>query len=407
MSWKRRVVISSMGMISPLGDAPGRILESLKAGRVQFRPSSVDPDVVVCPVESFHPRSFLGPCKDSRYLNRGALLAAAAAMTAIRECGIPEHERSHAGLFVGVGPNLDIGGEFPNVQEGKLDRPALQALWILRFLPNTAASVISKLAQIHGENLTVSTACAASLQAVGEGFRRIRDGYLDLAFVGGGDSRLSPGGILAYKKAQALCVGISPPDRAMRPFDQDRAGFVPGEGGAFFLLEELEHARKRNARILAEIRGYGSSLDGHSMTAPDGEGRGARKAVGRALEEAQIKPAEIDVIFAHGTSTPLNDEVEAHLIEELYPGGSPPVVALKSWMGHMASACGALELGITLLCMKEKYLPRIRNLRTPCNPRVRFLTSDLSLPFRTGILENFGFGGQNAALVIRRYEPDE
>jgi len=405
MSGKRRVVISSSGVISSLGDTPGRILESLKEGRVGFRPSSADPQVAVCPVAGFRPKSFLGPCKDSRYLHRGALFAAAAAMIAVRECGIAGEERSGAGLFVGVGPNLDIGGEFPSVAEGKLDRPDLQALWILRFLPNTAASVISKLAQIHGENLTVTTACAASLQAIGEGFRRIREGHLDLAFAGGGDSRLSPGGILAYKKAHALCVGAFPPDRAMRPFDVDRAGFVPGEGGAFFLLEELEHARRRNAPILAEVCGYGSSLDGYSMTAPDREGKGARRAVEKALREARVAPSEIDVVFSHGTSTPLNDEVEARLIEELYPEGSPPIVALKSWIGHIASACGALELGIALYCMRDGYLPGIRNLRAPCNPRVRFLDHEVNLSCRTAIIQNFGFGGQNAALVIRRYEP--
>jgi len=134
------------------------------------------------------------------------------------------------------------------------------ALWMLKFLPNTAASVIAKLAGIHGENQTLTTACSASMQAIGEAFRKIRDGYIELAFAGGGDSRLSKSSILAYKKAHALCDGTGSPERASRPFDNSRNGFVPGEGGAFFLLEELEHAKSRGAKIYCEICGYGADI---------------------------------------------------------------------------------------------------------------------------------------------------
>ncbi|MGC9976807.1 MAG: beta-ketoacyl-[acyl-carrier-protein] synthase family protein, partial [Syntrophales bacterium] len=309
-----------------------------------------------------------------------------------------------AGLFVGAGPNLDIGGEFPEIREGKIDRDDLQALWILKFLPNTAASVIAKLSGTHGENLTVCTACSASLQAIGEAFRKIKNGYLDRALAGGGDSRLSPGGILAYRKASALYTGDSEPNKASRPFDCSRNGFVPGEGGAFFLLEELEKAKERGAQIYGEICGYGSSMDASNMTAPQGTGRWGIMAVLSALQEAEMSPSQIDVISTHGTGTLLNDEGEANLIGEIYSSCNPQVIAMKSWVGHTASACGAVELALSLICMQENYIPEIRNLKDPCRGKINFIRNGGTFLFGTCVIENFGFGGQNGALIVKRRE---
>jgi 3-oxoacyl-[acyl-carrier-protein] synthase II len=401
---RRRVAITSVGILSSLGQNSGEVMFSLKTGRVAFARPAFDGSVVTCPIENFDVKASTGPFKEARYLNRGARLAVAAAMEAVRSSGLPKELLARAGLFAGVGPNLDIGGEFPDIHKGDLERRDLQALWILRFLPNTAASVVAKLAGIHGENLTVSTACAASLQAVGEAYRRIKDGYLDLALAGGGDSRLSGGGILAYKKAQALYIGNGPPDQASRPFDAGRSGFVPGEGGAFFLLEEWERARERGAEIYGEICGYGSSMDGYSMTAPDRNGDGGRMAVLNALEESEMDASRVETIAAHGTSTFLNDEREADLIAGIFGENYPAVIALKSWIGHAASACGALELAVSLFCMKEGFLPAIRNLRNPCRRKIHFLREGRAFSFRTFLIENFGFGGQNSALIIRRVE---
>ncbi|MGZ6238125.1 MAG: beta-ketoacyl-[acyl-carrier-protein] synthase family protein, partial [Syntrophales bacterium] len=309
-----------------------------------------------------------------------------------------------AGLFVGAGPNLDIGGEFPEIRGGKIDREDLQAVWILRFLPNTAASAIAKLSGIHGENLTVCTACSASLQAIGEAFRKIKNGYLDRALAGGGDSRLSPGGILAYKKAGALYKGDCEPDKASRPFDLRRSGFVPGEGGAFFLLEELEKAKERGAQMYGEICGYGSSMDASNMTAPESTGKWGRRAVLSALQEAGMSPSQINLISAHGTGTLLNDEGEAILVDEVYGGCNPQVIALKSWIGHTASACGSMELALSLICMQENYVPEIRNMKEPCRRKINFVRNGGTSSFDTCIIENFGFGGQNAALIVKRGE---
>jgi 3-oxoacyl-[acyl-carrier-protein] synthase II len=369
--------------------------------RVRFERSATDREIATCPIDGFHLKAHSGRFKNLRYLNRGAALSVAAAMNAVKDAGLDADDFSAMGLFVGAGPNLDLGGEFPDIQSGRLPVERLQALWILRFLPNTAASVISALAGIHGDSLTVSTACTASLQAIGEAFRRIRYGFLETALAGGGDSRLNPGGILAYKTAQALFRPKEDPKREYAPFDKSRNGFIPGEGGAFFLLESIDHARARGARIVAEICGYGSSSDGHGMTAPMPDGKWPERAVRSALEETRTSPETVDLVAAHGTGTPLNDAMEANLIARLYGNRGPGVIALKSWVGHTASACGAVELALLLVCLGAGFAPEIRNLSEPCHEDVDFVRSPTAASPRRVVLQSFGFGGQNSALLIK------
>lgn len=405
MKKKRKVVITGMGVCSSLGFSETEILENFQREKVVFSRSSFDPEVVVSPIQDFELQDFTGRFKDRRYLTRGGEFATAAAMSAIKDAGMAEEMPANAGSFLGVGPNMDMGHELPNIQDGKIREKELKALWMLRFLPNTTASVISKLTGIHGENATLTTACAASLQAIGEGFRKIRDGYLDVALAGGGDSRISPGGILAFKKAGALFTGSNDPETASRPFDVNRNGFVPGEGGAVFVLEEISHAKSRGAKICAEILGYGSSMDGHSMTAPDPEGTYAKEALLRAMDDARVTAEEIDVISAHGTGTLLNDEMEASLIDHMFSNKKPQVTAFKSWIGHTATACGAMELALALVCMRNRFLPRVRYLEKPCHDKVNFIRENGPVSFDHMLLENFGFGGQNAAVIIRRVRP--
>ncbi len=401
----KRVVITAFGVISSLGFSTSEIMDSLRSGRTAFTRPRFDPDVAVCPIDgAFNLKDFTGRYKNARYLNRGARFAVAAAMSAVGQAKLPGGMLAEAGLFVGAGPNLDIGEDFPGVQAGELDHQSLAALWILKYLPNTPASAISDLAGIHGENATIGTACSASLQAIGEAFRKIRCGYLNLALAGGGDSRISPGGILGYRKAQALWTGNGRCEEEYAPFDCSRKGFVPGEGGAFFLLEELEHAKARGARILCEVCGFGASMDGCNMTAPDPAGTWGEKAVRGALEEAAVSPSDIDVVSAHGTGTLLNDEMEANLIARVYGDHRPQIIAIKSWTGHLSAACGAMELAVGLACMENGYLPQIRNLREPCKDGLDFVRTARNAAVGTMMLENFGFGGQNAALVVRGWK---
>jgi 3-oxoacyl-[acyl-carrier-protein] synthase II len=225
---------------------------------------------------------------------------------------------------------------------------------------------------------------------------------LQSALAGGGDSRLSSGALLAYQKAQALYQGSELPREAQRPFDERRSGFVPGEGSAFFVLENAEQALERRAPIQAEVCGYGASMDGDAMTAPRPDGRWAEQAVRSALAQAGMTPEKIDLISAHGTGTPLNDEVEARMIQRVFDPYRPVVLALKSWIGHLAAACGAVELALCLCALRTGIWPWIRNLDTPCNPRLNYLRSgDRFTAPENLLLQNFGFGGQNAALVIR------
>ncbi|MBU1171381.1 MAG: beta-ketoacyl-[acyl-carrier-protein] synthase family protein [Proteobacteria bacterium] len=402
---KNRVVITSMGLFSSLGSDPEAIVENILKDRVTFERPVYDPTTAVSPVHDFNLKDHTGRFKDARYLNRGVEFALAAALKAINASKLRPDQCERAGLFVGSGPNMDLGGECPDIRDGQIVQDPLPALFLLRFLPNTAASAISRLAGIHGENLSVGSACAASMMAVGEAFRKVKDGYLDLAFAGGGDSRLSPGGILAYKKAQALWQGIEDPRQTYAPFDVCRTGFVAGEGGASVLIESLDHAKARGARILAEICGYGSAMDGYTMTAPEPQGTWAEHAVQHALSEAGLNPGDVDLISTHGTGTVLNDRMEAGMIQRVFKGHSPKITALKSWIGHLASACGAVELALCLSCLELGLFPGVRNLVEPLNPELHFLKAPTSMNPRTILLENFGFGGQNSALVIQSWKP--
>ena len=399
----RRVVITAMGAVTSLGDDAHSIADSIRQDRVSFQRYAPDSPIVVAPIMHFDVRRHTGRHKNLRYLNRGAAMAVATATLAVRNARLSEAQHRRAGLFVGAGPNLDLGTECPQIDAGKISDDGLPALWMLRFLPNTAASAIAQLTGIHGENLSLGNACAASLQAVGEAYRRIRHGDLDLAVAGGGDSRLSDGALLAYHKAGALFCGEDPPETASRPFDTSRQGFVPGEGGAFFVLESADHAIQRGASVLAEVRGYGATLDGHAMAAPQPDGLWAEQAVRRALAQAGLAPEAIDLISAHGTGTTLNDAVEAAMIQRVFEERQPVVVALKSWIGHLASACGAAELAISLIALQTGQWPHIRNLAAPCNTALNYLREKSAVDPSHLLLQNFGFGGQNAALVVGRW----
>lgn len=397
----RSVVITGLGIISSLGEQPDDIAQNIQMERVTFQYAPDDPKIVVAPVLHFDVRAYTGRHKNLRYLNRGAAMGVAAAVQAVDAAGLTSAQCRQAGVFFGAGPNLDVGGECPDIANGRIAADPPAALWLLRFLPNTAVSTIAQLLGCHGDNATVGTACAASLQAIGEAFRKIKDGYLEVALAGGGDSRLSAGALLAYQKAGALYDGACDPRAASRPFDEQRQGFVPGEGGACFVLESAEHASARKATVLAEVCGYGATLDGYAMTAPQPDGCWAEAAVRDALAEADLAPGQIRMVSAHGTGTALNDAVEAALIQRVFEHPLPKVLALKSWIGHLASACGAVELALCLTARLSGVWPVIRNLDAPGNTSLNYVRRSHEGTVGPLVIQNFGFGGQNAVLVIR------
>lgn len=387
---KKRVVVTDVRVISAAGNTLEELSHSFGNGAF---PEIKDYTI---PLADFDLKRHIGRHKDIKYLSRGSQFGAACALGIARD--LPEKDLGDAALYLGAGPNFDL------TQAGG------NALWILNFLPNSAASFISKAAGIHGESATLGTACAASLQAIGLAYEKVAGGQVKLALAGGGDSRLCAGGLKAYQDCQALfsrqSAGDLDPNVRYAPFSSESYGFIPGEGGACFLLEELESALERKAAIYAEIAGVGAGCDGYNMTAPDPEGTYAKKAVLKALSMAGLSPGDIDAVSAHGTGTPLNDRAEYKVLSEVF-GPSPYIISLKSWVGHLASACGAVELAMCLSLLKDKVLPPIRNLSQknkmtgpdPLNLVTAPVTTDLSHI----LVENFGFGGQNYALVLRKW----
>ena len=398
------VVITGSGAINPLGLNHQQIIVSLQSGQTNFVRSDVDSDCVVCPVKDFNLLDYTGRFKNRRYLNAGSAFSVASAIMAINDASLSRDALTNAGLFIGAGPNLDIEKEFTEIHNGSANWSNIQALWLLKFLPNTAGSIISQLTGIHGECATLGTACAASLQAIGSAYQKIKNGYLDVAIAGGGDSRLNRCALMAYKKAHSIYCGTGNPEMACRPFDRHRNGFVSGEGAAFIVLESLVHAKNRGATIIAEILGFGASMDGYQMSAPHPEGIYAKQAIAKALEEANLNNQKLDLIVAHGTGTKLNDLIEAKIIHNMFESEKPHVIALKSWMGHLAAACGAAELAVCLACMQHNYIPEIRNLSQVCHQYVNFVKVPYFESFKTFLLENFGFGGQNCAIIVKKFD---
>lgn len=396
----QRVVITGRGVVCSLGERLPDIRARMASDDGVFCRPDFDGEVVTCPVEDFDLARHIGRWKHRRYLNRGASLGLAAASMALQESGIADSQRQEMGLFAGVGPHLDIAGTFAHIAHGVLDEEGMEALWLLRFLPNTLAGAIAQRLGARGENLTVATACTASLQAIGEAWNRIRFGQLRQALAGGGDSRISSGGILGYKRADALYRGEGPPAEACRPFDSSRSGFICGEGGAFVVLESLESAQERGAAIYGELTGYACTMDGLSLTAPDPLACQAEVALRRSLERAG--DPVVDLVCAHGTGTPLNDAMEAELIGRMF-GDRPLVTAFKSWIGHLSAASGAADLLLALGCLESGQVPPVRNLHQPCHHGIRLSREFQPVAVEHLVVQNFGFGGQNAALVVRAW----
>lgn len=385
MNASRRVVITACGAVLPPGKSPSAILNGLRQDFSPFERSAHDPETAVLPVPDFDLKTYTGRFKNARYLHRGQELCLAAAILAVQESGLNRERLAEAGLFLGCGPNLEAA-----------PRPD-KALWLMDYLPNTLAAVTAEILGVHGENLTIQTACAASTQALGEAFHAIRAGRIDVTLAGGGDSRLSARGIRAYRQAGVLASGFDRPERACRPFDQSRTGFAVGEGAAMFVLESLEHAQSRDAAILAEIIGAASSLDGQGLTAPDPLMSAAESCVRRCLDKMRGKSL---LIAAHGTGTLLNDAAESALMARVAPDALA-VCAFKSRLGHLASACGCAELAVSLICARAGYFPGIANLDEPCRTDIPFLRESANLRPEAILVQSFGFGGQNACLGVQ------
>lgn len=408
---KRRVVITGMGAVTPLGNSLEETWQGVREGRCGIGPitawdASGMKVQLAAEVRGLDVTAHI-PKGEARKMARFTQLGLIAATEAFRQSGItPENTNlNRCGVMVSSG----IGG-LPVIEEehGK----GLQKGWDRispHFIPmsitNMAAGTIAIRLGLRGMCSSVVSACASGSNAVGDAFRQIRDGYADAVVCGGTEAAITPLAVGGFTSMRALHEGTDP-SRASIPFDKERSGFVMGEGAGVLVLEELHHAKNRGAQILGEVLGYGSTCDAYHITAPAPGGEGAVRCMAEALADAELSPREIGYINAHGTSTPLNDRTETQAIHAVFGENPPPVSSTKSMMGHLLGASGAVEAIVTVMALKEGFLPATINYREPdpeCNldpipnqGRSTLVTAALS--------NSLGFGGHNATLVFGRYQ---
>jgi 3-oxoacyl-[acyl-carrier-protein] synthase II len=426
----RRVVVTGVGVVAPNGVGKEAFWSACLDGRsgvgpIQTFDATAHPVKIAAEVKDFDVTPFVpvGQRKSLKIMSRAMRFAVGAAGLSLQDAGLtPDwHDPGRVGVVMGTGlvpvdlPELtpalvdscDEKGRLETRRLGQRGAGALFPLWILKYLPNMVAAHISLAFNAQGPNSTVTTACAAGTQAVGEAFRLIARDDADIVLAGGADSRIDPLMILAYAALGALSASDRPPTEVSRPFDGGRDGFVLGEGAGVLVLEELEHARQRGATVYAEVLGMGSSFDAYAATKPDPEARGAARAISEALREARIDRGDVDYINAHGTITRLNDQMETMAVKRVFGPGARalPLSSIKSMVGHLIGAAGAVEALALALTLHAGALPPTINQTQPdpaCDLDYVPNTAR-ELPVRVGVSTSFGFGGQNAALVMRRF----
>ncbi len=417
---RRRVVITGMGAITPLGHSVDETWDRLVKGE-----SGVDyvtridvsdlPTRIAAEVKDFDPTAFGIERKDARRMARASQYALAAATQAVQDAGIEDvlaRESERAGVIMGTG----LGGF--DLYEPMLLKAGERKVWRVRpldaigGLPNIPAFHISERFGLRALSDTVVTACAAGTQALGEAAEMIRSGVLDVALAGGVEGLIVRTFFVGFSMMKALSTRNDPPQKASRPFDATRDGFVIGEGAAVFVLESLEHALKRGAKIYAEILGHAATSDAYHLAAPDPDARGAILAMRRALEDAGIQPEEVDYVNAHGTSTPLNDKTETFAIKQVFGehAYNLAVNSTKSMLGHAFGGAGAIEAMAVVKSIIKGILHPTINYENPdpeCDlDYVPNVARKVARGIRVAISNSFGLGGQNACIVIGRYEPE-
>ena len=408
-----RVVITGMGAVSPVGIGVDAFWDACLAGRSGIdRVHAFDPVDLSCQIAGevldFEPTDYMDR-KAARRMARFSQFAVAGAAQAFQDAQLDlgKEDRTRVGVVLGNG----IGG-LPQIQEGILkmrERGAmrLDPLLIPRVLPNMAASNITMQFGLLGYSGTVVTACAAGTQAIGEAAELIRRRAADVVVTGGSEAAMVEVMLGAFAVMRALTSRNDEPQRASRPFDADRDGFVPAEGAGLLLLESEAHAQARGARIRAEVAGFGASADAYHLVAPDGSGDGPVRAINTALADAGLGPADVDYVNAHGTSTPLNDASETNALKTALGEHAYRVAisATKSMIGHGFGAAGALESIAAVRTIETGFLHPTLNLETPdpaCD--LDYVPGAARQADVRVVLKNsFGFGGQNACLVFRRY----
>ena len=412
----RRVVITGIGLVSSLGIGTSANWHALLAGtngvgRITKFDTTGFPVQIAAEVKGFDPLQFIEK-KDVKKMDVFIQYAVVASQFAVDDSKlvIGPDNAPNVGVFIGSG----IGG-FETIER---EHKALLGGGPRKISPFFIPSAIINLASGHvsirfgakGPNLAACTACSASAHAIGDSFEIIRRGDADVMIAGGSEAAITPMSVGGFAAMRALSTRNDEPERASRPFDADRDGFIIGEGAGIVVLEELEQARRRGAPIYAELVGYGMSADAHHITAPSEDGDGGVRAMKLALKKAGVRPEQVDYINAHGTSTPFNDRLETLAIKT-YFGAHAHRVAIsstKSMTGHLLGGAGGLEAGISALSVYHQIVPPTVNLDHPdpdCDLDYVPHTSR-QMKIQHALSNSFGFGGTNAALLFRRYEPE-
>ncbi|MES2788922.1 MAG: beta-ketoacyl-ACP synthase II [Planctomycetota bacterium] len=424
---RRRVVVTGMGAITPLGNSIDETWKAMLAGgsgigRITHFDASNFPTKIAAEVKNYDFAKWIDQPESFQHTGRNIRFAIGAAVDAVKTSRLLESEFDPArfGVYLGAGEGAQNFHVFMSIiasahKNGELDlgefaRSGLQELNAQAELeqePNMPAGHLAALFNAQGPNLNCLTACAASSQAIGEATEIIRRGDADVMLSGGAHSMIHPFGVTGFNLLTALSTNNDDPRGASRPFDKNRDGFVLGEGAGMVILEELEHAKARGAHIWGEISGYGSTADAFRITDTHPEGRGAVSCINMALRDASLNPDDIHYINAHGTSTEVNDKVETMAIKHAFGANAYniPVSSIKSMMGHLIAAAGSVEAITCLLAINRSAIPPTMNYETPdpeCDlDYVANAARDAKVD--NALSNSFGFGGQNISLVFSRY----
>lgn len=409
---KHRVVITGIGLVTPLGHNVPDTWANILAGKSGTGPFTLidkweHPSGTICEIKDFNAADYIGR-KEARRRDRYQQIATVAANEAMQQSGlqVTDDNRDCIGVIFGTG----VGGVQTLVsQERLIQKEGLRRVSpfaITMIMPNGAAGMLAIDYGLQGPNTTVTTACAAGNDAVGHAFRAIQYGDMDAVLTGGSESIITDVAIAGFEQARATSAKES---GTPQPFDKNRDGLVVGEGAGVLVLESLEHAQARGAIILAELVGYGQTADAFHITAPSEGGSGAAKAIRKALADANLEPEEIDYISAHGTATPLNDSAETAAIKTVLGDHAYKVgiSSTKSMTGHIMGATGAIETVFCTLAIRDQMMPPTINYETPdpdCD--LDYIPNQARAGKVDVCLNNaFGFGGHNAVLVIRKFIP--
>ena len=410
---ERRVVVTGMGAVTPLGNDKDAFWSALKEGKngitriTHFDPSGFDSQIAA-QVKDFDPLKYFDK-KEARRLVGFIQFAVAAAKMALTDSGfvIDEKNAPEIGVWIGSG----IGGiGFLEQQAYTLKEkgPSKCSPFMVPLMINDmAAGVASIHTGAKGPNGCTTTACASGTNAIGDAYEIIKRGDAVAMLAGGSEASITPLGIAGFCAAQALSTRNDEPEKASRPFDAKRDGFIMGEGSGIVVLEELEHAKKRGARIYAEVGGYGMSADAYHMTAPDSSADGATRAIKAVLKDAGMKPEDIDYINAHGTSTEMNDRLETLAIKNAFGSYAKkvPISSTKSMVGHLLGAAGAVEFIACVMSIVEGFVHPTVNYEFPDpNCDLDYVPNKgRKMEVRAAMSNSFGFGGHNAILIVKKY----